>query len=101
MFPRFSKINDDWKLKVRHLISDNEGTPDLVLLEMEAWVAANNTHLQGQMIKANRGRSAIFLEGAIATIQIPTKLRLKPRLSGCQYGSLSKKRTGQATKQAW
>ena len=71
---------------MRHLISDNESTPGFVFSEIEAWVAANNTRLQGQMFKANRGRSAVFLEGAIATIQIPTKLRLITHVS---YSSLS------------
>ena len=55
---------------------DNNG-PDLVLSEIESWVAANNAHLHAQMIKANSSQSAIFTEGSIATLQIPPKLRLR------------------------
>ena len=39
--------------------SNNE---DLVLTKIEAWVVANNARLHAQMIKANRGRSALFLD---------------------------------------
>ena len=58
-----------------------KGASNLVLSEIEAWVAANNTRLQAQMIKANSGQSAVFLEGTIATLQIPAKLRLKTKPS--------------------
>lgn len=55
---------------------DDGSAPDLVLTEIEARVAANNARLYAQMIKANSGRSAIFQEGSIATLQILPKLRL-------------------------
>ena len=43
--------------------SDDDG--DLVLTEIEARVVANNTRLHAQMIKANSGRSALFMDGSI------------------------------------
>src|SRR5436305_3471029 len=54
--------------------SDDDG--DLVLTEIEARVVANNARLHAQMIKANSGRSALFMDGSIVTLQIPPKLRL-------------------------
>jgi hypothetical protein len=56
---------------------DAKGAPNLVLLEIEARVATNNARLHAQMIKANSGRSPLFVQGVIATLQIPSKLRLK------------------------
>jgi hypothetical protein len=58
--------------------SDDESgdDEDPVLTEIEARVVANNARLHAQMIKANSGRSAVFKDGAIATLQIPLKLRL-------------------------
>jgi hypothetical protein len=49
---------------------------DLVLTEIEARVVANNARLHAQMIKANSGRSVLFTDGSIVTLQIPFKLRL-------------------------
>jgi len=54
-------------------VEDNE---DLVLTEIEARVVAYDARLHAQMIKANSGRSALFTDGTIATLQIPLKLRL-------------------------
>ena len=56
---------------------------DEVLNEIETRVTAYNIKLHVQMIKANNGRSAIFTDRTIATLQIPPKLRLAtepPRL---------------------
>ena len=44
--------------------------------EIEAQVVANNARLHAQMIKANSGRSAVFMDGTIATLRIPLKIRL-------------------------
>jgi hypothetical protein len=52
---------------------DNE---DPVLTEIEARVVANDARLHAQMIKANSRRSELFLDGTIATLWIPLKLRL-------------------------
>jgi hypothetical protein len=49
---------------------------DPVLSEIEARVVANNARLHAQMIKANSGRSAVFMDGTIATLQTPLKIRL-------------------------
>ena len=57
--------------------NDDNNSPDLILSEIESQVAANNAHLYAQMIKANSSQSAIFVEGSIATLQIPLKLRLR------------------------
>ena len=58
-------------------ITDSElDDDDLVLTEIEARVVANNARLHAQMIKANSGRSAVFTDGTIATLQIPLKIRL-------------------------
>src|SRR5947207_6498770 len=54
--------------------SDDDG--DLVLTEIEARVFANNARLHAQMIKANSGQTALFMDGSIITLQIPPKLRL-------------------------
>ena len=54
--------------------SDDDG--DFVLTEIEARVVANNTRLHAQMIKANSGQSALFIDGLIVTLQIPPKLWL-------------------------
>ena len=54
--------------------TDDDG--DFVLTEIEARVVANNTRLHAQMIKANSGQSALFMDGSIITLQIPPKLRL-------------------------
>jgi hypothetical protein len=58
--------------------SDDESgdDEDPVLTEIEARVVANDARLRAQMIKANSGRSAAFIDRAIATLQIPLKLRL-------------------------
>jgi len=56
---------------------DDSGDEDLVLTEIETRVAANNARLHARMIKANSGRSPLFVEGSIATLKIPPKLRLK------------------------
>jgi hypothetical protein len=56
--------------------SESDGDEDLVLTEIEAQVVAHDARLHAQMIKANSGRSALFTEGTIATLQIPLKLRL-------------------------
>jgi hypothetical protein len=48
-------------------------------MEIEAQVAANNARLHAQMIKANSGRSPIFELGKIATLKIPSKLRLNTK----------------------
>ena len=56
---------------------DDSGDEDLVLTEIETHVAANNARLHARMIKANSGRSPLFVEGSIATLKIPPKLRLK------------------------
>jgi hypothetical protein len=63
--------------------TDNESDDDEdpVLTEIEARVVANDARLHAQMIKANSSRSALFLDGAIATLQIPLKLRLATELS--------------------
>jgi hypothetical protein len=50
---------------------------DLVLIEIETQVVANNTHIHAQMIKVNSGKSKVFYDGDIATLRIPPKLRLK------------------------
>ena len=66
--------------------SDDDG--DLVLTEIEARVVANNARLHAQMIKANSGRSALFMDGSIVTLQIPPKLQLATepsRLSVLEY----------------
>lgn len=49
---------------------------DLVLIEIEAQVVANNARLYSQMIKANSGWTALFMNRTIATLQILLKLRL-------------------------
>jgi hypothetical protein len=56
--------------------SESDGDEDLVLTEIEARVVANDARLHAQMIKANSGRTVLFTEGTIATLQIPLKLRL-------------------------
>jgi len=58
--------------------SDDE---DPVLTEIEARAVAYNAKLHAQMIKANSGRSALFTDGTIATLQIPLKLRLATKPS--------------------
>jgi hypothetical protein len=47
-----------------------------ILNEIETRVAAHNNKLNAQMIKANSGRAATFVDGTVATLQIPVKLRL-------------------------
>jgi hypothetical protein len=42
-------------------------------------VAANNAQLYAQMIKANSSRSPIFKLGTVATLKIPSKLRLNTK----------------------
>jgi len=56
--------------------SESDGNEDLVLTKIEARVVANNAKLYAQMIKANSGRTALFTNGTIATLQIPLKLQL-------------------------
>jgi hypothetical protein len=58
--------------------SDDESSDDedLVLTEIEARVVANNARLHAQMVKANSGRTALFTDREIATLQVPLKLRL-------------------------
>jgi hypothetical protein len=56
--------------------SESDDNEDLVLTEIESRVVANDARLHAQMIKANSGRTALFTEGTIATLQIPLKLRL-------------------------
>jgi hypothetical protein len=56
--------------------SQLDGDEDVVLTEIESRVVANDARLHAQMIKANSGRTALFTEGTIATLQIPLKLRL-------------------------
>ena len=97
------KEDDD----LEYLVADDDknGVSDLVLSEIETRVAANNARLHTQMIKANSGQSPIFAEGSVATLQIPSKLRLKAEPTRlpvqvlehkngqyklqCQYGRLS------------
>jgi len=55
--------------------SDSE-LEDNVLSEIEVRVAAHNARLNAQMIKANNGRSEVFTDRTVATLQIPLKLRL-------------------------
>ena len=63
--------------------SDNKSNDeeDLVLTEIEAQVVANNARLHAQMIKANSGRTALFIDRTIATLQILLKLQLATELS--------------------
>jgi hypothetical protein len=42
---------------------------------------ANNARLHAQMNNANSGRSAVFADRKIVTLQIPLKLRLATELS--------------------
>jgi hypothetical protein len=79
-----------WVSRIRELVNyDNDNSDqdddndddidpsqDLVLMEIETRVAANNARLHAQMIKANSGRSLIFELGTIVTLKIPSKLRL-------------------------
>jgi len=51
------------------------------LSEIKAQVVINNARLHAQMIKANSGRSAVFTNRTITTLQIPLKLRLVTELS--------------------
>jgi hypothetical protein len=46
------------------------------LSEIKAQVVVNNAKLYAQMIKANSGRSVIFTNRTITTLQILLKLRL-------------------------
>jgi hypothetical protein len=62
-------VEDDTNNK----LGDNE---DPVLTKIEARVVANNARLHAQMIKANSCRNELFLDGTIATLRIPLKLRL-------------------------
>ena len=59
-------------------MDDNE---DPILTKIEARVIANDARLHAQMIKANSRRSALFLDGTIATLWIPLKLRLATKPS--------------------
>jgi hypothetical protein len=58
---------------------DNSGNANLVLTEIETRVAVNNARIHAQMIRKNSGRSKEFNDGDIATLKIPTKLRLKTK----------------------
>ena len=56
--------------------SESDDEEDLVLTEIEARVVVNNARFHAQMIKANSSRTALFMDGTIATLRIPLKLRL-------------------------
>jgi hypothetical protein len=72
--------NDDLDLDQDDDNDDNiNPSQDLVLMEIETRVAANNARLHAQMIKANSGRSPIFELGIIVTLKIPSKLRLNTK----------------------
>jgi len=60
-------------------IDNEELGEDLVLTEIERQVAEHNRWTQAQMIKASQGKGVInvFDDGDIATLAIPTKMRLK------------------------
>jgi hypothetical protein len=57
---------------------DNE---DLVLTEIETKVAEFNARLQARMIKQSQGNQVVqFVDGSIATLWIPKKLRLRTEM---------------------
>jgi hypothetical protein len=51
---------------------ESDDDEDPILTEIEARVVANDARLHAQMIKANSRRSALFSDGTIATLRIPT-----------------------------
>jgi hypothetical protein len=71
-----NETNDDSKTRTDSNNDSNSDLEDNVLLEIEVRVAAHNARLNAQMIKANNGRSKAFIDGTVATLQIPLKLRL-------------------------
>jgi hypothetical protein len=101
--PNDSETGTDSDLESDNNSDDNNN--DNVLLEIEVRVAAHNARLNAQMIKANNGRSEKFMDGTVATLQIPLKLQLATESSRlpvrvlelkngqyklqCQYGRLT------------